>query len=69
MEYICKVSEDTVAFQKRRVEFRINKLKEEGKPIIEWQIYRKAGLRPTVSNEVKRLISIKVTEYDTVPKS
>ncbi|WP_179295573.1 TnsD family Tn7-like transposition protein [Bacillus sp. FJAT-45350] len=68
LEYISKVSEDTVAFQKRRVEFRIKKLKEEGNPIIEWQIYRKAGLRPTVSNEVKRLISVRVSEYETVKR-
>lgn len=66
MEYIRKVSEDAVAFQKRRVEFWIEKLKEEGEPIIEWQIYRKAGLRSTVSNEVKRFITLKVTEYETV---
>ena len=66
MEYIRKVSEDTVSFQKRRVEFTIEKLKQEGEAILEWQIYRKAGLRSTVSNEVKRLISLKVNEYDTI---
>lgn len=66
IEFIRKVSEDTVTFQKRRVEFLIEKMKEEGEPIIEWEIYRKAGLRSTVSNEVKRLISLRVTEYETV---
>ncbi|WP_066070811.1 TnsD family Tn7-like transposition protein [Neobacillus soli] len=66
MEYIDKVSEDTVAFQKRRVEFWFEKLKNENEPILEWQIYRKAGLRPTVSNEVKRLITLRTTEYETV---
>lgn len=66
MEYIDRVSEGTVAFQKRRVEFTIEKLKEEGEPILEWQIYRKAGLRPTVSNEVKRLITLRSTEYEKV---
>ncbi|MFY3790683.1 TnsD family Tn7-like transposition protein [Ureibacillus sp. MALMAid1270] len=66
MNYIKKVSEDTVAFQKRRVEFCIKKLKEEGEPIVEWQVYRKAGLRSTVSNEIKRFVSLKVTEYETV---
>ncbi|GAB6513233.1 TPA: TnsD family transposase [Bacillus cereus] len=68
MEYIRKVSEDTVSFQKRRVEFTIEKLKQEGEAILEWQIYRKAGLRPTVSDEVKRLISLRLTEYETVTK-
>ncbi|PRS29060.1 transposase [Bacillus sp. RJGP41] len=66
MEYIDKVSEDTVAFQKRRVEFTIEKLKKENEPILEWQIYKQAGLRPTVSNEVKRLITLRTTEYETV---
>lgn len=65
MEYIHKVSEDTVAFQKRRVEFTIDKLKKENEPILEWKIYRKAGLRPTVSNEVKRLVTLRTTEYET----
>ena len=53
---------------KRRVEFTIEKLKQEGEAILEWQIYRKAGLRPTVSDEVKRLISLRLTEYETVTK-
>lgn len=68
MEYIHKVSEDTVSFQKRRVEFTVEKLKKENEPILEWKIYKKAGLRPTVSNEVKRLISLKATEYETVKR-
>nr|WP_259548618.1 TnsD family transposase [Heyndrickxia oleronia] len=66
MEYIDKVSEDAVAFQKRRVEYTIEKLKKENEPILEWKIYKLAGLRPTVSREIKRLISLKVSEYDTV---
>ncbi|BDH63601.1 hypothetical protein CD30_15320 [Ureibacillus massiliensis 4400831 = CIP 108448 = CCUG 49529] len=66
MEFISKVSEDLVAFQKRRVEFCIEKLKEEGEPIIEWKIYRKAGIRSDVSNEVKRFISLKVTQYESL---
>ncbi|OJD60899.1 TnsD family Tn7-like transposition protein [Bacillus sp. NH11B] len=66
MKYIHKVSEDTVSFQKRRVEFIVEKLKREEEPVLEWKIFRKAGLRPDVSNEVKRLISLKATEYDTV---
>jgi predicted transcriptional regulator len=68
MEYIDQVSEDTVAFQKRRIEFWIEKLKKEDEPILEWKIYKKAGLRPTVSNEVKRLITLRTTEYETVSK-
>lgn len=56
MAYIDRVSENTVAFQKRRVEFTHEKLRKENKPIHEWQIYKQAGLRPTVSNEVKRLL-------------
>lgn len=66
IEYIRKVSEDTVAFQKRRVESTIEKLKKENEPILEWKIYRKAGLRPTVSNEVKRLVSLLVSEYESL---
>ncbi|WHY86527.1 TnsD family transposase [Neobacillus novalis] len=66
MEYIRKVSEDTVSFQKRRVEVTLEKLKKEDEPILEWKIYKKAGLRPTVSNEVKRLITLRTTEYETV---
>jgi hypothetical protein len=69
MEYIRKIAEDTIAFQKRRVEFTIEKLKKENEPILEWKVYKKAGLRPTVSNEVKRHITMKVTEYDSVPNS
>nr|WP_242058909.1 TnsD family transposase [Cytobacillus firmus] len=66
MGYIDKVSEDKVAFQKRRVEFWIEKLKEDGEPILEWMIYKKAGLRPTVSHEVKRFVSLLVTEYESL---
>jgi hypothetical protein len=66
MEYIDKVSEDTVAFQKRRVEFTLERLRKENEPILEWKIYKQAGLRPTVSNEVKRLITLRTTEYETV---
>lgn len=65
MKFISEVSEDVVTFQKRRVEFWIQKLIEEGEPITEWKVYKKAGLRPTVSNEVKRLISLRVNEYET----
>lgn len=66
MEYINKVSEDTVAFQKRRVEFTLEKLKKENESILEWKVYKKAALRQTVSNEVKRLITLRTTEYETV---
>lgn len=65
MYFINEVSEDLVAFQKRRVTFCMKILKEEGKPIIEWQVYKKAGLGSTVSSEVKRFISLKVTEYES----
>lgn len=65
IEYISKMSEDTVSFQKRRVEFTFEKLKKENEPILEWKVYKKAGLRPTVSNEVKRLITLRTTEYET----
>ena len=64
MEYINNVSEAIVAFQKQRV--AIEKLKKENVPILEWHIYRKAGLRSTVSNEVKRLITLRMTEYETI---
>ncbi|MFZ3580065.1 hypothetical protein [Virgibacillus sp. DJP39] len=54
------------SFQMRRVAFTVEKLERDNEPIIEWQVYNKAGLNKSVSNEVKRLISLKVTEYDTV---
>ncbi|MDA2773783.1 hypothetical protein PDQ74_08435 [Bacillus cereus group sp. Bc005] len=62
MEYIHKVTEDKVSFQKRRVEFGIRKLMEERELITEREIYRRAGLSPNVSNEVKRFISLKIEE-------
>jgi transposase-like protein len=65
MKYMDKVTEDIVEFQKRRVEFLVKKKKENNEPIIDWEIYREAGLRSTVSSEVKRLIAKKVTEYET----
>lgn len=68
IDYIHKVSEDTLMFQRRRVEWCIEKLKVEGETIIEWKIYKKAGLRPTVSDEVKRYISLRVTEYESTKK-
>lgn len=66
MEYIHKVTEDKVSFQKRRVEFWIRKLMEEREPITECEIYRRAGLSPSVSDEVKRFILLKIMEYDTI---
>ena len=68
MKYICEVTETTVDFQKRRVEYIIAQLEKEGERIIEWEVYRKAGLRSTVSNEVKRFITLKMMEYETVNK-
>lgn len=68
MDYIEKVSEDTVTFQKRRVEFTLQKLSKENEPILEWKVYKKAGLGPTVSNKVKRLITLRIREYETVNK-
>jgi hypothetical protein len=66
MDYIDKVSEEIVSFQKRRVECTLEKLRKENEPILEWKVYKQAGLRPTVSNEVKRLITLRTTEYETV---
>lgn len=60
MELIYKVSEDTISFQKRRVEFVIKKLQRDGKPVTSWRIYREAGLRPTISDEVKTFVNLKV---------
>jgi hypothetical protein len=57
---------ESIVGVKRRVEFTIEKLKKEDEPILEWKVYKKAGLRPTVSNEVKRLITLRTTEYETV---
>lgn len=64
MNFIYKISENTVSYQKRRVEFWIERLKKEGEPLREWKVYEKAGLRSNVSNEVKRLISKRISEYD-----
>jgi hypothetical protein len=44
MEYIRKVSEDTVSFQKRRVEFTIEKLKKEDEPILNGKFTKKLDL-------------------------
>lgn len=68
MNFISKVSEDVATFQKRRVMLLIEELKEQNEPIIEWQIYKLAGLRPNISNDVKRFISLKVTEYESTKK-
>ncbi|RDY72593.1 transposase, partial [Halobacillus trueperi] len=48
MGYIREVEESVESFQKRRVDFALRKSKEEQERIIEWKIYRKAGLRPDV---------------------
>jgi Tn7-like transposition protein D/TniQ len=66
MNYISEVSESTVSYQIRRVEYVIEKMKKEEDSILEWKVYRRAGLRQTVSNEVKRFITIKITEYETL---
>lgn len=66
MAYIQGVSEDLPAFQMRRAEAVIEQLKRENERIIEWEVYRLAGLRSNVSNEVKRFITLKVTEYESV---
>jgi hypothetical protein len=66
VNYIKKIEEDIRTYQKRRIEFHINKLAKENEPITESDIYRIAGLRRTVSNEVKRFITLKVTEYETL---
>jgi hypothetical protein len=68
IDYIQKVSENTVSYQKRRVEFTIKKMKKENESMLEWKVYKKAGLRPTVSDEVKRLITLRLTEFETVTK-
>lgn len=66
MDYIYEVQESIESFQIRRANFIIDKLKHGCEPIIEWQIYRKAGLRHTgLSNKVKRFIALKVSEYST----
>lgn len=66
ISYIRQVEESIEAFQIRRVEFIIDKLKKENEPIIEWEIHKKAGLNgQNISNEVKRVISLRVKEYDT----
>jgi hypothetical protein len=65
MNYINEISEDIVDFQKRRIDNTIQILIEDGERILEWEIYRKAALRPTVSNEVKQYIYQRVNEYET----
>lgn len=68
MKYIQEVAEDIPAFQKRRVEFIIQRRKVAGERIVDWEIYREAGLRSTVSSDVKRLIALRVTGYESIPK-
>ena len=66
MNYIYDVQESMESFQIRRIHFIIEKLKQGSEPIIEWQIYRKAGLRHAgLSSKVKRFIALKVSEYST----
>ncbi|WP_162271994.1 TnsD family Tn7-like transposition protein [Cytobacillus oceanisediminis] len=66
MDYIIKNTEDTVAYQKRRVEFIIQKLSYTGEPISEWKIHRLAGLKQSVSDDVKRFVTLKVNEYNLI---
>lgn len=65
-EYIQNISEDLSTFQIRRVEAVIKQLKRENERIVEWEVYRLAGLKSNISNEVKRFITMKVTGYESV---
>lgn len=58
--------EDIETFQIRRVRWIVKNMKINGEELKEWKIYREAGLRNTVSNEVKRMITLLVdqNEYD-----
>ncbi|HDX9630590.1 TPA: TnsD family transposase [Bacillus cereus] len=64
--YINSVIEDIETFQIRRVRWIVKNMKINGEELKEWKIYREAGLRNTVSNEVKRMITLLVdqNEYD-----
>lgn len=60
--YIKKVEEDVISFQIRRAIFVIEKAAMEGEFLKEWEVYKIAGLRPTVSDDVKLAISRKLKE-------
>ncbi len=63
IDYLSSVVEDISSFQKRRIEKTVQKMKADGERILEWEVYRKAGLRSNVSSDVKRLIAMRATEY------
>ncbi len=52
-DFIVKVSETTQQFQLRRCQRVIINMKQEGLPLIEWKIWRKAGLRQKDYNLIK----------------
>ncbi|WP_159780850.1 TnsD family Tn7-like transposition protein [Bacillus sp. N1-1] len=65
MEYLYQNVEGIATFQKRRVDSVIKQLERENMPIVEWKVYKKAGLANTVSNEVRRYISLRMMEYES----
>lgn len=68
MRLISESEESLEDFQKRRVLFVMEQMQKEGMPIIQWRVYKKAGLTSEVSDEVKRFITLKLTEYESVSK-
>lgn len=66
MTYISDYVEDLPTFQMRRVGAVLEQMERENQRIIEWEVYRLAGLTSHVSNEVKRFITLKMTDYESV---
>jgi hypothetical protein len=60
INFIHSVSESVEDFQIRRSNVVINQLKKERILIKDWEVYRKAGLRTTVSDKVKNFIKIEL---------
>lgn len=56
--YLDKVTESVSKYQIRRVRWVAEQFNQRGEEIMEWKLYREAGLRYTVDNEVKREITL-----------
>ncbi|MFV2048494.1 TnsD family Tn7-like transposition protein [Metabacillus sp. YM-086] len=64
IEYIQSVEEKIEDFQIRRIQWVVEQLIPNGEEVLEWKIYRQAGLRPNASFKVKRFISTCVNNTD-----
>jgi hypothetical protein len=62
--YLATVTEDIEAYQIRRVKWVAEYLNSQGEELIEWKIFRIAGLKPTCSEKVKKIIREQVNFYE-----